>query len=176
MVEQHPHVMFRRNQIADRQRDRACRQEQSVTQRDCVIGRASIFDTALGSAHCLSRKPLQPQDPRKEDARHHPQVDLKANEVRFGIGNDVISEHALDMAPGVGLFAQIMLRDAHRSLADQPIVRIGPTHGHPPGSRNATPPVSRNPMERLVNRFTCGCRSSLPAEAPRVGDGFVAEG
>jgi hypothetical protein len=103
--------------------------EQSVTQRICVIGRASLLDAALGSAHCLIRKPLQPQDPCKEDARHHPRIDLKANEVRPVIGNDVISEHALDMAPRAGLVAQIMLRDAGRSLADQPIVRIRPTPG-----------------------------------------------
>ncbi len=90
------------------------------------IGRSCVLDAAFGCAHRLIRKSLQPQNPRKEDARGHPRVELKANAVRPMVGSDVISEHAFDMAPRAGLVAQKMLRDADHSLADQPIVRVGP--------------------------------------------------
>jgi hypothetical protein len=42
------------------------------------------------------------------------------------VDSGVISKHALEMAPGVGLVAQIMLRGADQLLADQSIVRVGP--------------------------------------------------
>jgi hypothetical protein len=65
MVEQHFHVMFRRGQIADPQRDRACCHGENATQRDSVIGRPSLRDTAFGGPHRLIRQSLQPQDPSK---------------------------------------------------------------------------------------------------------------
>ena len=49
----HSHVKFRRGQIADPQRDRACRHGQSVTQRGRVIGLLGFFDAGLGGPHRL---------------------------------------------------------------------------------------------------------------------------
>jgi len=60
MVEQHFHVMFRGGQIADPQRDRACRQTESETQCDCVIGRLSVRDAAFGGLHRLIWQSLKP--------------------------------------------------------------------------------------------------------------------
>jgi hypothetical protein len=40
-----------------------------------VIGRASVRDAGFCCAHRLIRKSLQPQNPRKDSARHHPRRD-----------------------------------------------------------------------------------------------------
>jgi hypothetical protein len=73
----------------------------------------------------LIRKSLQPQNPRKQGARRHLRVDLKPNDLLTD-RNDVINEHAFEMAPSAFLVAQIMLRDPDQSLTDQPIARVGP--------------------------------------------------
>jgi hypothetical protein len=39
-------------------------------------------------------------------------------------------EHVLETAPRAGLVTEIMLRNANQSLADQPIVRVGPLRQH----------------------------------------------
>ena len=83
-----------------------------------MIGRPNLLDAAFSGAHGLIRKSLQPQDPCKEDTRRYPRIKLKENGVRPMVGNDLLSEHALDMVPSAGLVAQIMLRGA-----DQPISR-----------------------------------------------------
>jgi hypothetical protein len=126
MVEQHFHIMFRRGQIADPQRDRACRHGESVTQRDCVIGRASVRDTGFGGPHRLIRQSLQPQDPGKVGPRRHPRVDPKANDLRLLGRSDIVGEHALEMAPRAERITQVMLRRTDHLFPDQAIVRLGP--------------------------------------------------
>jgi hypothetical protein len=41
-----------------------------------MIGRPSVLNAAFGCPHRLLRKSLQPQNPRKEDTRRHPLIDL----------------------------------------------------------------------------------------------------
>jgi hypothetical protein len=91
-----------------------------------VIGRASIRDAGIGCAHRLIRKSLEPQNPRKERARHHPLLERKGNDVRPLGKRNIVIEHVLETAPRARLVAEVMLRDPNQSLADQPIVRIGP--------------------------------------------------
>jgi hypothetical protein len=80
MVEQHSHVMFRGGQIADPQRDRACRQSESETQCDCVIGRPSVRNAAFGGPHRLIRQSLEPQNPGEVSPHRRRLVALKAND------------------------------------------------------------------------------------------------
>jgi hypothetical protein len=39
-----------------------------------MTGRQGSRNVAFSDANCLIGKSLQPKDPRKEGARHHPQV------------------------------------------------------------------------------------------------------
>ena len=102
MVEQHFHVMFRRGQISDPQRDRACRLGQGATYRQNVICLPSVSNAAFGGVHRLFWKSLEPQNPRKKEARLHPRIDLKADDVRPVVGSHVMSEHVFEMAPRAG--------------------------------------------------------------------------
>jgi hypothetical protein len=71
LFEEHAQVRFRRGQIADQQRDRACRLGQGVTQREYMIGGASFPNAIYGRAYCLIWKSFQPQHPGEQDARHN---------------------------------------------------------------------------------------------------------
>jgi hypothetical protein len=102
MVEQHPSAMFRRGQVADPERDRACRPGQGVTKRHSVTSGASGLDSVFGCPDRLVRKSLQPQNMRKHGARRHPLIEFKPNDVEPVFRIDVISEHALDMASRAG--------------------------------------------------------------------------
>src|ERR1700730_16953157 len=85
-----------------------------------MIGRAGVLDAAFSGAYRLIRKSLQPQDPRKKDARPRPPVDLKGNDLPTA-WNDVSGETALQMPPGAFLVTQIMFRDA--CFSPSPICR-----------------------------------------------------
>ena len=102
------------------------RLRQSGTQRHHVIGCVSILDVAFGCSHRLIRKPLQPQNPREEGACCHSLIDLKSNAMRFLDRREIVSEHALELAPRAEQIAEVILRRTDHSLADQPIVRVGP--------------------------------------------------
>jgi hypothetical protein len=64
-----------------------------------VTGRLRLCDAYFGSAHCLIRKPLQPQHPRKEHARRYSQVSaeandiLEANDIPSMIGAGIMRQH-----------------------------------------------------------------------------------
>ena len=109
MVEQPFHVMFRRGQIAPKQRDGACRQGESLTHGDCVIGRLSVANTAFGGPHRLIRQSLQPQDAGERDASRGPLVDLKAKDLPLLVRIDIAGKHTLDMTPRAGQIAKIIL-------------------------------------------------------------------
>jgi hypothetical protein len=44
------------------------------------------------------------------------------------IDSSMFRKHALEMAPRFALVAEIMLRRAHHSFADQSIARVGPAY------------------------------------------------
>ena len=46
--------------------------------------------------------------------------------MRFLDRREIVSEHALEVAPRAEQIAQVILRRTDHSLADQPIVRVGP--------------------------------------------------
>jgi hypothetical protein len=144
MVEQHFRIMFSLGQIAHKQRDRACRQGESETQRDCVIGRPSVRDAAFGGPHRLIRQSLQPHDPGKVGPRRRPLVDLKANDLPPPGRSDIMGEHILEMAPRAEQIAQVILRRTDHSLACQAIVRLGPL------LRQRIEPLSQGQSDNLL--------------------------
>ena len=100
-----------------------------MTQRDCVIVRASVPDAAFACAHGLIRKPLQPQNPREGDPGRHARIDHKALDVRTPVNSFVFGKRALEMAPRCGQIAKMILRDTDHLVAGQPIFRVGPALG-----------------------------------------------
>src|SRR5580658_6183031 len=104
-VEQPRRETFNRSQIANPKCNWARRQSERVTLRDRMIDCSSIIDTALRGADCLTGEPLNPLDPSEADARLHPLVAAKANDVRPNRG-DIPAEHALDMASRAGLIPE----------------------------------------------------------------------
>jgi hypothetical protein len=143
MVEQHFRVMFRCGQIVDPQRDR-CRQSESETQCDCVIGRPSVRDAAFSGPHRLIRQSLEPQDPSKVGPRRHLPVDPKANDLPPLGRSGIVGEHMLDLAPRAAQIAQVMLRRADQLLADQAIVRVGPRR------RQSMEPLSKGQSDAML--------------------------
>ena len=99
-----------------------------------MTSRLRLCNAYFGSAHRLVRKPLQPQHPRQEHAGRHAQISpeandvLKANDIPRWIGSSVMSQHVLQMRPSTDLIAKKMLGRAHRPLAEQPIIQVGPVH------------------------------------------------
>ena len=144
MIEQRADATFRRRQIAGPQRDRARRQGKCGTQRCYVIGRASVLDAVFGDARRLIWKPLQPQYPCKEGACRHPRIELKAIDLGLPGRRNIVSEHVLEVAPRAGLIAQKMFQDTDQSVADQPIVRVGPVR------RQATEPSCQCQSEAML--------------------------
>src|SRR5271168_2797099 len=113
--------------MAGPQRNRTSCQSKCVTLRHYVTGRARLLDAAFGHLHCLSRKPLQPEDAREEEACHHPLIGLEGHGMRILRRRDKVSKEMLDMPPRARLLAMEMLRDPHHSLANQQFVRVAPT-------------------------------------------------
>src|SRR6516162_708679 len=86
-----------------------------------MIGGARLLDTAQCEPCGLIGVALQPQSPRKEDSRHYFRGDLKANDapvIRSNRSNRS-GEYAFEPASRARLIAQMMLRDAKHSLAEQ---------------------------------------------------------
>ena len=133
MIDQHAGIMRRGGEVSHPQRNRARRQGEGVTQRQCVTGCLRLFNAHFGSAHRLIRKPLQPQHPRKERARRHVPVNLEANDILEAndvtsmIGGGIMSQHLLEMAPRTDLVAKIMFGHAHHVFAEQLSAKVRPT-------------------------------------------------
>ena len=124
MIKQHRHGPLGRGQIADQERDRARRGREGVTQRNRMIDGSNVLDNALRDAHRLIGKPLQPEDPRKEDPPRHPLIEQEPDGVRTSIGGDITIDLALEVTPRAGLVPQVMQHDPGHSIADHPISRI----------------------------------------------------
>src|SRR5215467_13553564 len=72
-------------------------------------------------ANRLIREPLQPENMRERTARRDELIELETGDVRPGNRGDILTEHALEAAPRVGLFPEIVQRGRGQSVAAQPI-------------------------------------------------------
>ena len=90
-----------------------------------MIDCSSVLKYTLRDTHRLIGKPLQPEDPRKEDASRHPLVKQKPDGVRTAIGGDIAIDLALEVTPRAGVVPQVMEHDPSHSIADHPISRVG---------------------------------------------------
>src|SRR5262249_42782496 len=82
------------------------------------------LDIALRKAHGLIGKALKPQNPRKNSARQHPLVVLKADCVRPVGRGCVICQHALGVVSRRSMISHVVEADADQAVTNQAIVYI----------------------------------------------------
>src|SRR5215207_6592804 len=99
-----------------------------------MTSRLRFCNAHFGSAHCLIRKPLQPQHSREVRARRYPQVRVEANNMRVSLlgANDsrsmirgcAISQHLPQMMARTDVVTKKMLGHPHHAPAEQPIIQV----------------------------------------------------
>src|SRR4029077_21285038 len=93
-------------EIADKQRDRTRRDEQSVQKRPQVVDRAGIVDEHLRESLCLVAKSLQPKNARVVAIEHDSLVVLIEADVRRRSRHEVRANQWLEMSARAGLVPQ----------------------------------------------------------------------
>jgi hypothetical protein len=143
MVEQHRRVAFCCREVAHPERYRARRTGQRVTQRNCVIACPRTLNRPLDGARGLVRKSVKPENHRKDNFSRDPLVPHKADHVRAVQRVDITAQHALNVAPGIGLISHVKPDRGKHSIGNQPSGRVGPSCGETaePFSKGQRSPV-----------------------------------
>src|SRR5262245_19027886 len=75
-------------------------------------------------ANRLIWEALQPENMRERTVRRHALIELETGDMRPVSRGDILTKHAVEAAPRVGLFAEIVQRGRGQSVAAQPVGSI----------------------------------------------------
>jgi hypothetical protein len=103
---------------------------QQIAQRQPVLDRERIVDSALDGSHRLVGQSLEPEDTRQGHAGADSLVGSKADDVRPVRRADITLEHAFEVAACPCLLSEEVERGSEQSLADECIGGVARLRRH----------------------------------------------